>query len=1018
MANAMAFYLLGSLTVRVRGVVVPIPTGKQRAILAVLLLNAGRTVSADQLAELLWGPELPPSAAVTLRSHVKRLRQALGAGRDRIVTQPGGYLIEVDPGELDIASMEDALAVAHQAARADLWPDAAAHACAALAFWRGEPLSDVELGVLASQEIPRLTELRFQARELRIEAGLQLGRHAELVAEARQLTFEAPLREHLHVLLMRALHECGRRAEALEAYQVARRALAEELGCEPGAELAALHREILNDKAPIPTRPPARQEPTAAGRRELPVPRELPAAVASFTGRGTELAALDALLDTPPAGAPPAMLITAIGGTAGVGKTALAVQWAHRIIGRFPDGQLYVNLRGYDPGQPLPAGDALAGFLRALGIPGQDIPPEDRERATRYRSLLAGRRMLVLLDNARDADQVRPLLPGTPGCAALVTSRDALAGLVARDGARRLDLDLLPLSDAVGLLRTLIGGRVEAEPEAAVALAELCCRLPLALRVAAELAAARPGIRLAEVAAELADEQRRLDLLDAGGDVRTAVRAVFSWSCQHLDPGSAQVFHLIGDHPGASYDSRAVAALANISAAQAGQRLDLLYRAYLVQPAGPGRYNQHDLLRAYGRELAASHNSPAERQAARARLIDYYLHAAGAAMDALLPAERDLRPRLTPQSAPLPVPAQDPLAARAWLDTERANLVAVARLAVHHWPEQACQLSAILHRYLDKGSHFDEAALIHDSARRAASRAGDRTAEATALVNLAGVDGRQGRYAQGAAQLRQALSQFADAGNLAGQARALNNLGAIEFFQGHHRDAERHVRDALALLQQTDDSVNTARTLANLGVLKVQHGHYKQAKGYLYRALAICEETGNLTDKANALGALGDAELRLGQHLKAVTCLQQALELWSQAGDRAEQARVLCDLGVNELRQDRPARAIAHLEQALGLASEVGDQFAMFSAHSGLGEVMLSTGRPAAALSAYQQALELACHVAAEARAHEGLGNAHDACGDPGPARSHWQKALALYSDLGVPEADQIRIHLARSPDV
>ncbi len=859
MANAIAFYLLGPLTVRVCGAVAPIPAGKQRVLLAALLLSAGRTVSSDQLAELLWGPAPPPSAAATLRNHVKQLRRALGPGRDRIVTQPGGYLIEVGPGELDITMMEDALAVAHRAGQAGLWSDAARHSSAALAFWRGEPLCDLELGVLAAQELARLTELRFQARELRIEAGLHLGRHAELVTEALQLTIEAPLREHLHVLLMRALQECGRRAEALEAYQIVHRTLAEELGCRPGAELQAVHQEVLDDKAIVPARSPGRPEPTVPGRSEVPVPRELPAAVASFTGRDTELATLDALLDTPAAGTPLTTLITAIGGTAGVGKTALAVQWAHRIAGSFPDGQLYVNLRGYDPDQPLSAGDALAGFLRALGTRGQDIPPEDRDRSARYRSLLAGRRVLVVLDNARDADQVRPLLPGTPGCAAVVTSRDALAGLVARDGARRLDLELLPLNDAVDLLRALIGSRVEAEPEAAVAFAELCCRLPLALRVAAELAAARPGIPLADVAAELADEQQRLDLLEVGGDVRTAVRAVFSWSCQHLDPGSARALHLIGEHPGTSYDSRAVAALANISAAQAGQALDLLYRAYLVQAAGPGRYSQHELLRAYGRELAAAHNSPTERHAARSRLINYYLHAAGTAMDALFPAERDLRRRPVPPAAPLPVPSDAPLSARAWLDSERANLVAIATLAGHLWPEQACRLASVLYRYLDKGSHFAEATVIHDNARRAAGRAGDKNAEAIALVNLASVDGHQERYEQSAAHLRQARSQFAQAGNLTGQARAVGNLGAIEYYQGHHEEAERQMREALALHEQTGDSVNTARVLTNLGVLKVQHACYKQANGYLHRALAICDDTGNLTGKAQVLAALGEA---------------------------------------------------------------------------------------------------------------------------------------------------------------
>jgi DNA-binding SARP family transcriptional activator len=382
MAVAMDFCLLGPLTVRVDGVVVPIPRGKQRALLAALLLHAGRMVTADQLADLLWSPALPPSAAITLQNYVKRLRQAFGVGRDRIMTQPGGYLIQVHPGELDISAMGEALIVAHRAAHAGAWTDVSERAAAALAFWRGEALCDVDLGVMALQEIPRLTEMRFRARELRIEASLHLGGHSELVAEALQLTVDAPLREHLHALLMHALYRCGRRAEALEAYQHARDVLVEELGSEPGPELQALHRQILDDDpALIPISPPAPPEAAAAdGGQEVLVPRELPAAVSSFTCRDSERAALADLIGAASDSASLAMLITAIGGTAGVGKTALAVQWAQQVTGRFPDGQLYVNLRGYGPGRPTSAAEALAGFLRALGVPSRDIPLEEGER--------------------------------------------------------------------------------------------------------------------------------------------------------------------------------------------------------------------------------------------------------------------------------------------------------------------------------------------------------------------------------------------------------------------------------------------------------------------------------------------------------------------------------------------------------------------------------------------------------------------------------------------------------------
>src|SRR5487761_771963 len=319
------------------------------------------------------------------------------------------------------------------------------------------------------------------------------------------------------------------------------------------------------------------------------VPRELPGLVRHFVGREAELATLDALADQAPGPAPGPVVISAIGGTAGVGKTALALQWAHQVTGRFPDGQLYVNLRGYGPGEPVTAGEALTGFLRALGVPGPDIPAQAEQRAARYRGLLSGKRVLVVLDNACEAGQVRPLLPAAPGCVTLVTSRDTLAGLVARDGAQRVDLDLLPMADAIGLLRALIGGRVDAAPGAAAELAARCSRLPLALRVAAEIAAMYPARALADLASELEDQQR-LDVLDAGADEDTAVRAVFSWSYRHLDAWAARAFRLAGLHQGPDLDRYAAAALLGTTAAQAGRLLDVLARGYLIQPTRPGRY--------------------------------------------------------------------------------------------------------------------------------------------------------------------------------------------------------------------------------------------------------------------------------------------------------------------------------------------------------------------------------------------------------------------------------------------
>jgi DNA-binding SARP family transcriptional activator len=615
----MEFCLLGPVLVRYGGAVIPVQAGKQRVVLAALLLNANQTTSLSALAEALWGPVPPPTARVTVQNYVMRLRRVLeNHSGSRISTQPRGYLIRVDAGELDVIRFEELLGRARAAARDGSWDQAATQARRALALWRGEPLADVDSEVLADREVPRLEELRLQAVEARIDADLHLGRPSEVIAELRQLVATHPLRECVHGLLMRALYRDGRQAEALAAYQHARQVLVEELGTEPGTGLRELHSQLLTaDPAlePAESWVPGSARPAPAG------PRQLPATVRHFTGRAAELAALTRLLDQAGEEAPGTVVISAIGGTAGVGKTALAVQWAHQIAERFPDGQLYVNLRGYDPARSVPATDVLAGFLRALGVPGPDIPAEQDERAARYRSLLAGRRILVILDNAGEAELVRPLLPGNPACTVVVTSRDSLAGLVARDGAVRLDLDLLPEGDAVSLLRALIGGRVDAEPEAAHVLADRCGRLPLALRVAAELAASRPAAPLAELTAELSVQQKRLDLLDAGGDPATAVRSVFSWSYRHLGAPAARAFRLAGLHPGPDLDSYAAAALTGSTVEQADRVLDVLARAHLILAARPGRYGMHDLLRAYALELAAVHDGEGEQQAALTRLF-------------------------------------------------------------------------------------------------------------------------------------------------------------------------------------------------------------------------------------------------------------------------------------------------------------------------------------------------------------------------------------------------------------
>jgi tetratricopeptide (TPR) repeat protein/transcriptional regulator with XRE-family HTH domain len=740
-------------------------------------------------------------------------------------------------------------------------------------------------------------------------------------------------------------------------------------------------------------------------------PAQLPADVPGFTGRERELAELDALFaPDDPGGGPGPVVISAVSGTAGVGKTALAIRWAHRCRDRFPDGQLYINLRGYDHDQPMTSANALARLLTTLGV--TDVPADEDDRAARYRSETAGLRMLILLDNAVSGEQVRPLLPGTASCAVVVTSRDRLAGLVALDGARRLDLDLLPAAEAVALLRALIGPRVDAEPAAAAALAELCGRLPLALRVAAELSAARSSTPLGDLVVELTDDQRRLDLLRAGDDRRAAVTSVFSWSVRHLSPDVARVFRLLSAHPGADFDPYAVAALAGCDLDSARAAVDTLAQAHLIHRAGPHRYGLHDLLRAYAGRLAAAEGDDLGQ--ARDRLFDHELATAAAAMDVLFPAEANRRPVIAP--GPTPAPGFDrPEEARDWLDEQMPTLVAVATAAAPDRPRHTIRMAATLFRYLDGGRHA-EALVIQGLARDAAHRVGDRSAEAHALTSLGSVHLRLGQVEEAIDLVNRSLTLFRQTTDEFGHARALSYLGRLEHYLGRYASSFEHHTAALTWFQRAGDEQGEASCLTSLAIVATDMGRYEVAVDHFERALAISRRTGNVESEAYALNQLGGVELLLGRYASSARHQEEALGLFRQGGRRTGQAWALVGLGDAHRQLDRPDLARAYHQRALEMFRDLGELSFQAWALNSLGEDEFAAANVDAAHAHHRAAMDIAAATAArdqQARAHRGLGRIQQSQGDPGRARHHYREALAVYTDLGSPEAEEIRTRLA-----
>jgi tetratricopeptide (TPR) repeat protein len=741
-----------------------------------------------------------------------------------------------------------------------------------------------------------------------------------------------------------------------------------------------------------------------AGRPASLVARELPPDVSTFTGRADALVELDRRLTDGVGG--PAIPISVVVGTAGVGKTALAVHWAHRVASRFPDGQLYVNLGGYDRTEPVVPSTALARFLRSLGVTGPALPPDESELAARYRSLMAGRRMIVLLDNARSAEQVRPLLPGTADHVVLVTSRDDLSGLVARDGAVRVDLDVMPEADAIALLRALIGSPVADMPLAARELAAQCGHLPLALRIAAERA--RTGAGLADIVDDLREERHRIEVLDVGGDPG-AIRAVFGWSIRHLSPTAASAFAVLGLHPGADFDQPALAALTASDLNGVRRITDELTRAHIIDATGSRRYAMHDLMRAYAAERAAADVSPAAARDALNRLFDYYLDAAAAAVRTLYPHLKDRH--LQRGDSEWTLPATDPPdRALGWLDAERANLTAMAGLSGPDWPQRT-DLSMILNRYLLDQRHFTEALVVHRHAVEAT-----KGNDGHVRNNLAAVLANLGRGEEAVEHLRLALTPCRAAGDAYGEGRTLANLAYISLRRGEFPQAIELQAQALHAYRAAGVPHLEAMTLLQMGYSKECLGRYDEAAEDLHAGLAICREHDARLVEGYTLGALGSVYRHMGRVAEAVELIGHCLEICRDFNDEGQYIESQVDLAAIYTRQGRHPEALTELETAYEVAQRLASPHLEVVCLNGLGRSLSAAGRPAEALARHSAALAIACRIGdrhERARALDGAAAALDEEGHRSRARRLWRRALAAYAELGVAEADGLRQRLA-----
>lgn len=930
--------VLGPMVVSRNRLIIHVGGSRIRRLLASLLLSPGKVVTVDHLIDRLWNGPAPKDPRRVVQTNVVRLRQALPADVP-IVTQPGGYVIDVDTNRLDLLQFQALTAAAEGAIDVGQERELL-HA--ALSLWRGDVCQDVDSEILHENDVAQLDERRLVALERRVDLDLQLGQIEKLSGELRVLTTEFPLRERFWAQLMATLYRQGRRGEALETYRAVAKVLSEELGIDPGVELRELHRQMLKDEYVTPrtarrkvdltvSPDPALSEATAAdvNLTDEPAqgvsPRELPMDDAHFVGRGSELAALDRVLFTTTTDEAQGSVVV-VDGSAGVGKTALAVRWCNRVGKDFHGGQIYLNLRGFGALSAMEPLSALHVLLRSVGVPAERVPHDVAACSALFRSRTAGRRMLILLDNARNSDQVRPLLAGT-SCVTVVTSRNQLRGLVAREAARRVSVQPLPIEDSVEVLTSAIGGaRIQAEYDEALRIAKICDYNPLALRLIGERIGRMLKTKLHDVVEELDLEYNRLDAFNANDGDLADLRAVLSWSYDHLEPGTATVLRLVGGlYPGNEIGLAAAAAMTGLNLAETRWHLDRLVATHLVEQSTYNRYRLHDLLRTYASERAQQQDSAEVRSEAQERLLSWFRRTL-INIDKTFAPDRHRDPA-GPLDCPMPVLSfHDHRAALAWCDIEYPTLIALPGWASDVGAfEMSGQIAYLLESLLANYKHWHDFLHCHKPALAAAEKIGDRRLEGHLLNAVGNALAEIRDPVRARERYEAAIQAFRADGYVMGEAKALGNLAMLAVEQEDLATAERLCVEALDLCTAIGYSRGRAHSLDNLGELSFARADFVNAIKNWRRALEINKKARARYVQATNLTNLGRAYNALGNFHRAITYQRAAESISREIGSDRGVAIALLHLGRSLRSAGDTDTAIKCWTEALHLFVEAGD---------------------------------------------------------------------------------------------